>query len=233
MKLVQIVLINLATVAVALVVYDQLQSDASGPSARRLQQSRVNDTADLEQRLQALEAEFRRVPRAEGTDARVMPDEAAREHAAPGALPKPEQTQDEARPIERESPLASREEPSAKEVRKFRQLREAVRREDRVKKNKARVDGALKKLAINLTQSQRARIHTAFAAFEPRVGEIWTEVKTQAQQTIAAGGDVDRGEIVTSTTAIIQQEFAATLTGIVNHQADAEAIATALMPGGK
>ena len=55
-------------------------------------------------------------------------------------------------------------------------------------------------------------------------------MKTQARETIAAGGDVDRGEIVTTTTALIQKEFASTLTDIVDHQADAEAISEALMP---
>ncbi len=123
--------------------------------------------------------------------------------------------------------------PTADDVRKFRTLQEAVRREDRVRANRKRIEGALDKLPLNLTKRQRARIHTAFAAFEPRVTEIWTEVKIQARATVEAGGEIDRGEIVASTTEVIQTEFAATLTDIVDHQSDAEAIAQALMPGGR
>jgi hypothetical protein len=43
------------------------------------------------------------------------------------------------------------------------------------------------------------------------------------QQSIAAGGEVDCGEIVTATTATTQTEFAPRLTDIVGHPTDAEA----------
>jgi hypothetical protein len=240
MKLVQVLLINLATVAVALVVYDQLRTEASGPSRERAG-PRAPDTAALEGRLSALEAErdpslrafagadVRVIKRLDELEAAVWGGYAAATDGPPATAP----TQDEARATdgERPAPVASADVPGAPEIRRFRQLREAVRREDSVKRNKARVDRALDKLSVRLTERQRAGIHVAFAAFEPRVKEIWTEVKTQAQQTIADGGDVDRGEIVTTTTATIQQEFARTLTGIVDHQADAEAVAKTLMPG--
>ncbi|MHC4548738.1 MAG: hypothetical protein ACYTEZ_08155 [Planctomycetota bacterium] len=242
MRLVQVLLINLAMVVVALVVYDQLRAKAPGPSRERAW-PRGPDTAALERRLQALEAERHPSLRAEaGTDARVFErlDELEAAvwggyAAAAGDLPATEPTQDETKPTDGEPPppTASPDVPSAADIRRFRELREAVRREDSIKRNKARVDRALDKLSVRLTKRQRARIHVAFAAFEPRVKEIWNEAKTQAQQTIAAGGEVDRGEIVTATTATIQQEFAKTLTGIVEHPADAEAIAKTLMPGGR
>ena len=240
MKLVQVLLINLATVAAALVVYDQLRTEGSGPSRGRAS-PRVTDTAALEGRLSALEAERHPSLRAEaGTDARVFErlDELEAAvwggyAAATGGLPATNPTPDETRPTDPPPSAASPDVPTAVDIRRFRQLREAVRREDSVKRNKARVDRALDKLSVRLTKRQRARIHVAFAAFEPRVKEIWTDVKDQAQKTIAAGGDVDRGEIVTSTTATIQQEFATTLTGIVDHPADAEAVAKTLMPGGR
>lgn len=240
MRLVQILLINLATVAVALVVYDQLRTEASGPSRERAG-SRVPDTATLERRIQVLEAERHPSLRADaGTDARVIQRLEELEAAVwggytaatagpPAKAPTPDETR--ATDGERPAPVASVDVPGAAEIRRFRQLREAVRREDSVKRNQARVDRALDKLSVRLTSKQRAGIHVAFAAFEPRVKEIWTEVKTQAQKTIADGGDVDRGEIVTTTTATIQQEFARTLTDIVDHQADAEAVAKILMPG--
>ena len=237
MKLVQVLFINVATVAVALVVYDRLRGKESGPSHRRtsMPRSHIPDTAALEVRLAALEAERRPSLWAAGTDSRVFerpdaPEETERDHA-----PAAEQTPDETRPAKKEprASMASRDIPTTDEVRKFRQLREAARRQDAVERNKARVDKALDKLSLHLTKRQRTRIHTAFAAFEPRVKVIWTEVKTQAQETIAAGGDVDRGEIVSSTTAVIQQEFAKTLTDIVDNPPDAETIAKTLMPGGR
>ena len=124
--------------------------------------------------------------------------------------------------------------PSAAEVRKFRQLREAVRREDRAEKNKARVDAALEQAVHQPHAGVNARRSTPRSRRSSPASRIsGPRSKTQARATIAAGGEVDRGEIFTSTTALIQQEFAATLTGIVNHQADAEAVAAALMPGGK
>ncbi|MHC4819591.1 MAG: hypothetical protein ACYTF8_16220 [Planctomycetota bacterium] len=235
MKLVQVLLINVATVAVALVVYDQLRTEASGPSRERTG-PRVADTAALDQRLAALEAERHPSLRAEGgTDARVFERLDELEAAVWGgyAAAAGDPTAKETTPTDgaKSPPVAVSDAPSAREILRFRQVREAVRREDSVQRNKARVDRALDKLSVRLTNGQRARIHVAFAAFEPRVKEIWTDVKTQAQQTIAAGGEVDRGEIVTSTTATIQQEFAKTITEIVDHPADAEAVAKTLMPG--
>jgi len=240
MKLIQVVLINLATVAVALVVYDQLRSEPSGPSRERAR-PRGTDAATLEGRLQALEAERDPSLRAAaGADARVFErldelEAAVWGWAASGGVPATEPAPDETRTTQGESlaPVASPDVPNAVDTRRFRQLREAVRREDSVKRNKVRVDRALDKLSVRLTKRQRARIHVEFAAFEPRVKQIWTEVKEEAQKTIAAGGDVDRGEIVTATTATIQQEFAKTLTDIVDHPADAEAVAKTLMPGGR
>ena len=62
------------------------------------------------------------------------------------------------------------------------------------------------------------------------MNRIWGEVKQEARATVKAGGDVNRGEIVTSTMTRIQAEFAATLMDVVAHQADAQAIAEALHP---
>ena len=120
--------------------------------------------------------------------------------------------------------------PTEADVQRFRELQEAVRREDRIKKNSKRVDGILDKLGVNLTPTQRKQVHAAAADFEPNVNRIWGEVKEEARATVKAGGEVDRGEIVTSTMARIQTEFAATLMGVVGHQADAQAIAEALHP---
>ena len=238
MKLIHVLLLNVVTVAVALVVYDQLSSESPGSPQERASRPSGIDTAALDARLQALEAE-RVVLSTAGDNSGIFKRLAALEAAlgqSPGtdAAPAMDRLPDKTTPAD-DPPgsMASAGVPSADDVRRFRQLQEAVRREDRVRANKKRIEGALDKLPLNLTKRQRARIHTAYAAFEPRVTEIWTEVKIQARATIEAGGEVDRGEIVASTTEVIQTEFAATLTDIVDHQSDAEAIAQALMPGGR
>jgi hypothetical protein len=238
MRLVPILLINLATVVVALVVYDQVRGKTYRSSQGRAStpRSQVIDATAIGQRLDALEAERSPPPWSPGTDAGLDgSDESELGNAASGSLAAKDPTPAEATPTEVEPPAAAAYSyvPRADDIRRFRQLREAVRREDSIEKNRARVDGALNKLSLRLTKTQRSKIHHAFAAVEPRVTRIWIDAKTQAQKTIAAGGEVDRGEIVTSTTAVIQQEFANTLTAIVDHPADAEEIAKSLMPGGR
>ena len=231
MKLFQIVLLNVVTVVIALVIYDQLRSETSSPSRERASTPRtaVADTADFERRLGALEADRVRAPAADSRVAdRVVAPPSPRGQAKPADVPAPEATPDKPR-----APASSADDmPTKSEVRRFRKLQEAVRRENAVKKNRAHVDRALRKLSINLTPKQRDQVHHAYAAFQPQVTRIWTEVKTQARETIAAGGVVDRRAIVPSTQARIQTEFAATLGSIFGHPADAEAVSEALMSGG-
>jgi hypothetical protein len=111
-------------------------------------------------------------------------------------------------------------------------VREAVQREDRIRKSHARFDQALDKLALTLTPRQREKIYAAHAAFEPRIGEIWGAIKAEAQETIAAGGTIDGQALRAQGGAQIQQEFAESISGIV-HPADAEAIAGAMLGRGK
>ena len=213
MKLGQVLLLNLATVTVALVVYDQLRDEEARPAAERSStRARAPDYDEMELRLAALEVR-RRSSRKTAPDAAILERLAAIEaslngDAAPAKYPSADKRLD--------TPAASKvpaEGTSAEEIRDFRRLREAVRREDTVKKNKERVESALNQLSINLTSAQRTKIHFAHAAFEPQITRIWGEVKMQARETIASGGEVDRQEIMTSTQARIQQEFAATVIG--------------------
>ena len=233
MKLAQVFLLNLATVVVALVVYDQLQSDASPTQGRAsTSRSNVTDTVDLERRLSALEADSRAARTESRASNRLDASEATeQEHATPGD-PAPRKIPDAAKPTkgERPSKPATSDEPTREEVRRFRQLREAVRRQESVKRNWKRVSNALDKLPVNLTEEQRELVHYKYAAFEPRIRQIWGEVKGQAKKTAAAGGQVNREEIVTTATETMQTEFVETLSDIVPHQADAEAVAEALLP---
>ena len=126
MKLVHVLLINLATVAVVLVVYDQLRSEASDPSQERASRPRVTDTAALERRLQALEADRAAAPRA-AVDSGIFDRLAALEAAVlrdpeTGGVPAMERHPDDAKPTKEEprASMASADVPGADDVRRFR-----------------------------------------------------------------------------------------------------------------
>ncbi len=238
MRLGQAFFLNVATIGVALAVYDALRAEAPAPRERA---GRVPDTTDLERRIGALEVARGAAPQAAG-DAQLRARLAELEKivlGTPGTDPEPAAAApapDARDPRDASAPAwaaGADDEPGPAAIQRFRKLQEAVRREDAVLKNRARVDRALDKLPLRLTDAQRAGVHAAYAAFEPRVDEIWTEVKTEVQRTVEAGGKVDRGEIVAATTAVLQREFAGTIVEVVDHPADAEAIAAALMPGSK
>ena len=235
MKILPFLLLNVLTAAGAIVVYDQMQDD---PVPHDTALGDV-DTSALERRLDKLEA---RRPQLEtrGVDGGVLERLVALESAARIPAPSADESEGpvldgEARPsLKSDEPFAagSEWEPTAQDVVWYRRLRRAVERDDRIKKNAERVARALEKLALNLNEKQHTGITAAFTDFQPRIRQIWDQVKVEAQATIAAGGTVDRREIVTSTTALIQQEFAATITDVVP-QADAEAVAEALMAKGR
>ena len=123
--------------------------------------------------------------------------------------------------------------PTKAEVARFRKLQEAVRRENSVKANWDRINRQLDKVGVNLTPAQREKVHYAWADFEPRINGIWGEIKTQARTTIDAGGAIDGKALREQGSARIQSEFAASLAEVVNHPADADAIAAALTARGQ
>lgn len=237
MKLLPLLLVNLATVGVGIAAYDQLRGAEAPPSV--VVEGARSESAALEPRIEALEADRRPVLGGAGIDPRVLDrldalEEKLHAQVATGGPQVPEQATDGNRPAQADpaSKEGSPDEPSPDEVRRWRRVRDAVRREESLRRNRARFDKALDELSVNLTPRQRAKIYAVHAAFEPRIGEIWEEAKERAQATLAAGGQVSRAEVIAETTAIIQQEFAETLTGIV-HQADAEAVASAMLVRGK
>ncbi|MHC4940120.1 MAG: hypothetical protein ACYTHK_14215 [Planctomycetota bacterium] len=220
MKLGPVLLLNLLTVAIALVVYDQVRSE---PVKDRGAPTRGGGSASLERRVLELET------RSPQTNDAVL----ERLGRLESSMNRSQVPMVEAKPIERATAMP--QEPTEDEVDRFIRLRDAAHERDRVKRNWARVEKALGKISVSLTRRQREQVHTAYARFQPRVNQIWGAAKDQARETIESGGEIDKEEFVTSTTARIQQEFAGTLHGIVRHQGDAEAIAAALMPipGGK
>ena len=236
MKILPMLLLNLVLVGGALGVYDRMRSEPV-PALQAIEGD--SDTAGFEARLQALEAERRPVLQSAGTDPRLTERLAVVEAALAGRVTMDDRPGDEPDLAGRapsqdavQPPLASADEPTANEIRRFRRLAEAVRREVNIEKNAARVDKALDKLSLNLSKRQRRKVAESFTAFQPRINQIWGEAKDRARQTVKEGGAVSRAEVVETTTALIQQEFVATLTDSVS-SADAESIARALLAGGK
>ncbi len=235
MKAIPLVLLSLATATVAIVAYDQLQAE---PEPR--QAADVGNDAELLQRLDDLEADRRRSRRGGAVEASILerlraletssrpPPAAAADPRAPDPVPAATPSPLDDLPNQ----MIAGGEPTAGEIREFRRLQDAVRREDTIRKLEERVDKQLASLPVNLTDAQRERVTGAFADFRPRIGELWGEARAQAKETVAAGGQVDRATIVADTTALIQQEFAATLEGVVA-SGDAEMIAAALLSQGK
>jgi hypothetical protein len=221
MKLLAVFLLDLAVVAVALFVYDRSREEPA-PSNAPAFNVRA-ELAALEARIDALEtAPPPRLPDP-ADDPRILERLTALEQASGAPVPEA------AGGAEAETvpdPLG----PDS--VRAFRRLREKVRREESAERNRVWINGALDKLRLNLTDTQRSRIVAAWVTFEPRRDEIWTEAKLRAQETIAAGGRIDRAEFVDETVDVIRSEFATTLAGVL-HPADAEAVAGALNPRGK
>jgi len=238
MKLFQVILLNVATVTASLVVYDQLQSDAADSSTERASSGRSADSGSLEieRRLRALEARIGSQPTAgskRSTGAPAEEDPTPTESEPTGSQPAPSRER-EGGDANDESSASIDESPAEEEILRFRQLQEAVRRQNAVKKNWERVDRAIDKAGVNLTPKQRRQVHEAYAAFEPRILRIWGDIKTQARATVEAGGQIDRATLGEQGNAQIQTELSQALSGIVNHQADAEAVATALTArGGK
>jgi hypothetical protein len=234
-KLLPILLLNLCTVVVALVVYDQLRSDRAPPAAE-IGDAGAEDASVL-QRLDALEAARRPTLQVSGADAGVL----TRLTALEAALGEPTSTPSastevqpdlEGRTPSSPAPWTASDEPTEEELRRFRKLAAAARARERVEKLAAHVDKRLAKLPIELSTGQRAKIQAAYADFRPRIGEIWAAAKTEAQETMKTGGSVDTGELVETTSTRIQQEFVGMIDGIVS-AGDAESIAGVLLDGGK
>lgn len=231
MKLLPILAINLAVTGVVLFAYDVMRAD---PAPAAPQQTGAADSTSsavgaLESRLRALEGDRRRPRNAAATDADVLRRLAALEAAAeaPEAQVAELPTAPEAKHADEPVAMPVPTLPTEAEIRRFRMLRKAVRLEDAAAKNAARVRLNLDKLALNLTDRQVRQIGDAYTTFEPEITRIWGEAKEEAQLA-AGGGEVAWKDVIVTTTARVEREFAATLEGIVP-ASDGEAIARALL----
>jgi len=201
---------------------------APGPDSNSSVYDAVNG---LETRMAALEAAV--IRERENHDPRVLEQlddfdrrlkalaEAGGEKTLPPAAAVP--------PDEKGGKAAAAGEPDDEEVERFRKLRAAAARKERLKYAYDRIDGALKGLQITLTDEQRTKLATALTDFEPRRNEIWGEAKRSGA---AAGPDVDWGVIIQDTTRLIAREFTERISPFIPG-GDAERISANLNSEGK
>ena len=222
MKLLPVLLLSLVTSAAAVVVYDQIRGRSEAPEGAAPTES--DDWRELEARLAALEAREEPVLVGSGeeasSDERILELErrlAALETKAGIATagrPRDEATTD--------GDLFDKKDGVALE--RFRELRDAARREDRRQRVAKRIDKALADLPLSLTPRQREKLLEAYEAFGPRRDAIWTEAKTRGAE---AGVDVDWSAIITATSGRIEREFAERIETFLPY-ADATQVSAAL-----
>jgi len=213
MKMLPLLLINVALVGGGLVIYDQLRSDA--PSATyhtggvdpvqvsdlesriaRLEQSsgapmlRTGGTEALVQRLESLEQRLARVPPPPRPDGPPAADD-----------PRP--------PLERPEMAATGDpaaQPSEDELRWFRRMREADEQARREERERQQLATMLSSLEINLDEQQMDKLVVAQRKMRDQMGDIWRNVRR--------GPDVDREQVrqeMTQKMDSIREEFSVTI----------------------
>lgn len=233
MKLPVAIALNLVTVVLALLAYDALRAPPEAIVVGGDEPAEVapeKDDDHLERRVDALEQGHKRVPRTAPTDPALL----ARLDALEAKLddrPEPRAATAEPENPPTVDPVVP-DEPTAAEIQWFRDLQAAVKRDDAVKRNRARLDKMLDGLPVNLTDAERDAVHEAYAAFQPRVNEIWTEVKIEAEQVAKSGGTIDRRTLVEDTQQVIAAELTEVLGEVVS-ATDAATISNALVNRGK
>ncbi|MHC5010503.1 MAG: hypothetical protein ACYTG6_06055 [Planctomycetota bacterium] len=230
MKFLPVLLLNVVTVAVAILAYDHLRSDVGRPGEEA--DDVALDPVAIERRLAALEAEQQPVLQGEGSEAVILRRLDALERrlqllgeavGAPG-LSAGATDPGSSHP---EDPLFEGVEDLApEEVERFRRLQEAARRQDRIQRNQVRVNQAIDGTGVPLTPDQRGQLLEAYVEFEPRRIQIWGEAKARGQEV---AGEAGWDSIIRETNLLIQREFTDRISGFL-HQADAERIAEALHP---
>ena len=228
MKPLPLLLLNALVTTGIVVAYDQIRGDpVQAPQAR---QTSAAGSSDLEARVAALEASERPMlqaaPRGD-LDARLAALE-ARMDSDPSPVPADEPAS-EPLPVPQPRPgvtLESEEDMSPEAVAKFKKIINQVKRDERAKRIRKRTDKALARVGLELDESTRNKLARAYADFDRRRDEVWTEVK----QGVAEGaGDADWAVIISDTQARLAGEFSERITDIVP-ATDADDVARALFP---
>jgi len=192
MRPLAVVALNIATVVVALVAYDMLRAPPETDVPIVVDLDAPEPGADLLERVDRLERDRGRTRRS-APDQTILYRLAALESASQTPVAEGRAQPDRAAPPTATEtpalgslPAHADDALAPAEIKRFRQLQAAVRRNDMVAKNKHRIEATLDALSLNLTVAERTKVHSAYAAFQPRFGEIWNEVKREAQATVKA-----------------------------------------------
>lgn len=194
MKMLPILLINIALVGGGLIIYDQLRSDAPNATYQtggvdgvqisnledriaRLEQRgetpmlRSSGGEGLAQRVEALEQRFANVP-------------------PPPAGPRPEAGDGTRPPMPRPDAASGddpQSQPSDEELQWFRRMREADEQARREERERDQLTRMLKGLDITLDKQQTDKLLTAQRDMRKKMGEVWRNVRR--------GPDVDREQV--------------------------------------
>lgn len=232
MKPLPLVLLNVVVAAAAILIYDQVRAPEPKPAGASLTSGL---DPSVEARLAALERGRPALLKTDGIDPRVAKRLDALEQQMrerPAAAPSPvAATDDEAEqpdPLARPK-LAPGDKASPEDIERFRKLQKAARAAEKAQRMRKRVDLALAKLDLDLTEQQRSKLAATFAGFQSRRDEIWREVKTSAA---TQGGDVDWRTIIADTNATLRSELSDRVDDFLP-RADAERVSGALLGSGK
>lgn len=208
MKMLPILLINVALVGGGIIIYDQLRSDA--PHATYDSGGMDGEMlADLESRLARLEARpGAPMLRASGGDALAQRLEALEARFA--AVPPPpradgSEPEADARPPLERPEMASADgeaQPSNDELRWFRRMREADEQSRRTEREREQLTRMLENLEINLNDEQTDKLLVAQRDMRSKMGEMWRGIRR--------GPDVDREQVrqeMTQKMETIREEF--------------------------
>jgi hypothetical protein len=226
MKLLPILLLNVVTVGGALVVYDQMRTDPATPSEYGVLTS---DTSELEARVASLErrrSDNAPVLQSDGIDDRILDrlDDLERMVSArPVAVREASESAGGERAPSMSGepgadPLAATnggEGPTEEAIARYRALEKAARDQERQERERKRIDEALTKLDIRLTDTQKDKLTTAYTAYQERRGEVFRSAMTKAREARDAGSDANWGEVMAEARNLVQQEFTTEISSFI------------------
>ena len=233
MKLLPVLLLNVLTVGAGIVIYDQVKSgDArSGDDYQML----GGESGDLESRVAALERRSRdNAPMLQsdgGANLAARIDELEKRLEKAPTVVVNEAVEDAPRTAASTgSPLpamADIDEPTAEDVAKYRKLQEAARQQERMERERQRIEDTLARLEIDLSDNQKDKLATAYTDFQQRRQEVFRSAMTKAREARDAGGEANWGEVMTEARNTVQEEFTVKISSFIP-DADAQKISESL-----
>ena len=233
MKLLPILLLNVVTVGAGIFIYDQVRTDSADPTEYGVLDA---DDSALEKRVAALERRAQdNAPMltSDGGNANLVArlDELERKfERAPTAVVEESEDEQPRTASNAGSALPSLDnvaEPTPEDVAKYRKLQEAAREAERLERERRRIDETLTRLEINLSDVQKDKLAQAFTSFQDRRREVFSSVRTKANEIRESGGEPDWRQLMTEAQTTAQNEFTIKISSFIP-EADAQKISEGL-----